>query len=150
MLDKFPVFNIAVDTGRYYGFPVFGIPGFKFGRYHHRGENVDPSTYDRECHAEDERVLREFGERFFPDGCGPLLSMHACLFTNLEDEHFAIGALPGYPQVVVASPCSGHGFKFAAVIGEILADLSETGQTGHDISLFRLDRPLRVDPALVA
>jgi sarcosine oxidase len=150
MPDKFPVFNIAVDTGRYYGFPVFGIPGFKFGRYHHRGENVDPSTYDRECHAEDERVLREFGERFFPDGCGPLLSMHACLFTNLEDEHFAIGALPGYPQVVVASPCSGHGFKFAAVIGEILADLSETGQTGHDISLFRLDRPLRVDPALVA
>jgi len=146
MPNKLPVFNVAVDAGRYYGLPVFGVPGFKFGRYHHREESVDPSTYDRECHAEDERVLREFGERFFPDGCGSLLSMHTCLFTNLEDQHFAIGVLPGYPQVVVASPCSGHGFKFATVMGEILADLTETGQTRHDISLFRIDRFLRTDP----
>ena len=136
----FPVFNIAVEEGRYYGFPVFGIPGFKFGRYHHLNETFNPDDPSRECDAQDEQILRRFGERYFPDGCGPVLSMHACIFTNTPDEHFVIDVLPDYPQVVVASPCSGHGFKFASVVGEILADLAEKGDTRHDISLLRLGR----------
>ena len=97
-------------------------------------------SVDRECHPEDERILREFAERYFPDGAGPTLSMHACLFTNTPDEHFVIDLLPGEPRVVVASPCSGHGFKFASVVGEILADFAETGQSRHNISLFRIGR----------
>lgn len=137
---SFPVFNVAVEEGRYYGFPVFGIPGFKFGRYHHRQEHFDPDNPDRECNSQDEALLRQFGERYFPEGCGPTLSMHACLFTNTPDEHFVLDTLPQYPQVVVASPCSGHGFKFASVIGEILADLAMTGDTRHDISILRLPR----------
>lgn len=145
---KFPVFNVTVEEGRFYGFPVFGIPGFKFGRYHHRQERVNPDTYDRECYPEDEQVLREFGSRYFPDGCGPVLSMQTCLFTNLPDEHFAVDLLPGYPQVVVASPCSGHGFKFASVMGEVLADLVEKGATRHDISHLRIDRLLQTVPTL--
>jgi sarcosine oxidase len=136
----FPVFNLVVPEGRYYGLPVFGIPGFKLGRYHHRHELTNPDEADRECHPEDERILREFAERYFPDGAGPTLSMHTCLFTNTPDEHFVIDLLPGEPRVVVASPCSGHGFKFASVVGEILTDLAETGQSRHDISLFRLGR----------
>jgi sarcosine oxidase len=136
----FPVFNLAVPEGRYYGFPVFGIPGFKFGRYHHRNEYTDPDDVDRECNSEDERILRDFAERYFPDGAGPTLSMHACLFTNTPDEHFVIDLLPGDPRVVVASPCSGHGFKFASVVGEILADLAETGESRHNISLFPMGR----------
>jgi sarcosine oxidase len=138
--DTFPVFNLTVEEGHYYGFPVFGIPGFKFGRYHHRREIFDPDTRDRDCYPEDERLLRQFAERYFPDGCGPVSSMHACLFTNTPDEHFVIDLLPGCPQVVVASPCSGHGFKFASVVGEILADLAENGDTCHDISLLRIAR----------
>jgi sarcosine oxidase len=62
------------------------------------------------------------------------------VYTNTPDEHFAIGALPGRPGVIVGSPCSGHGFKFASVVGEILADLAVGGSTRHPISLFRLDR----------
>jgi sarcosine oxidase len=138
--DRFPVFNLAVAEGRYYGFPVFGIPGFKVGRYHHRGETVDPDTMDRECHPEDERLLRAFTERYFPDAAGPTTAMHACLFTNTPDEHFVLDTLPSHPQVIVASPCSGHGFKFASVVGEILADLAIEGTTSHDISLHRLGR----------
>jgi len=42
--------------------------------------------------------------------------------------------------VALASPCSGHGYKFASVVGEIMADLVERGETNHDLSLFRLDR----------
>ncbi len=137
---RFPVFNLIVDEGRYYGFPVFGIPGFKVGRYHHRGEIVDPDTIDRECHPEDEHVLRSFTARYFPDAAGPTTAMHACMFTNTPDEHFVLDMLPSHPQVIVASPCSGHGFKFASVVGEILADLAIAGTTAHEISLHRLAR----------
>jgi sarcosine oxidase len=62
------------------------------------------------------------------------------MFTNTSDNHFIIDVHPDYPQVSFASPCSGHGFKFASVVGEIMADLAEKGFTRHDTSLFRLDR----------
>ena len=56
--DTFPVFNLLVDEGRFYGFPVHGVPGFKFGKYHHLEEKVDPETVDREAHDYDERLCR--------------------------------------------------------------------------------------------
>jgi sarcosine oxidase len=56
------------------------------------------------------------------------------------DHDFLIDRLPGTPNIVVASPCSGHGFKFAPVVGEILADLATEGATGHEISRFRFGR----------
>jgi len=138
--DHFPVFNLAVEEGRYYGFPEFGVPGFKVGRYHHRSQTADPDRMDRQCHAEDETVLREFVEKYFPEGAGKALLMSTCLFTNTPDEHFILDLHPQWPQVVVCSPCSGHGFKFSAVIGEIAADLAVAGHTALDISLHRLKR----------
>jgi sarcosine oxidase len=138
--DTFPVFNLLVEEGRFYGFPVFGVPGFKIGKYHHLEETADPDDVDREAHPHDELLLREFAERYFPDGCGPTMDLQACMFTNTEDNHFVIDTHPDYPQVSFASPCSGHGFKFASVVGEIMADLAENGITRHDISLFRLER----------
>jgi sarcosine oxidase len=63
-----------------------------------------------------------------------------CLYTNTPDQHFVVDVHPGHPQVVIASPCSGHGFKFASALGEVLADLA-TGRTpAFDLGLFRLDR----------
>jgi sarcosine oxidase len=140
--ENFPVFNLLVDEGRFYGFPVFGVPGFKFGKYFHLEERGDAEELDREVHGYDERVLREFAERYFPEGCGPTMSLHTCMFTNTPDHHFILDLHPDYEQVSIASACSGHGFKFASVIGEILADLSTTGVTRHDIDLFRLERLL--------
>jgi sarcosine oxidase len=137
---RFPVFNLQVDEGRYYGFPVVSVPGFKFGRYHHLDEAVDPETIDREANAQDVAVLRSFAERYFPAGAGPTMAMRACMFTNAPDEHFILDLHPEDARVVVASPCSGHGFKFCSVVGEITADLAETGETRHDIGLFRLGR----------
>ncbi|HEV8638757.1 MAG TPA: N-methyl-L-tryptophan oxidase [Chloroflexota bacterium] len=139
-LGRFPVFNMLVDEGRFYGFPVFGIPGFKFGCYHHLGEQVDPDTMEREPNARDEALLRAFAERYFPGGAGPTMALKICIFTNSPDEHFTIDLYPGLPQVAVASPCSGHGFKFCSVVGEILADLAQRGETRHEIGLFRLGR----------
>ena len=138
--ERFPVFNLAVDEGRYYGFPLFGIPGVKLGRYHHLGETIDSEAWDREPNRADETIIREFAERYVPDAVGPAMTLTSCIFTNTPDEHFIIDLLPGDERVVVASPCSGHGFKFCAVVGEILADLAVDGSTPHDISLFRLDR----------
>jgi sarcosine oxidase len=141
-LGAFPVFNFEAPEGRFYGFPVYGIPGFKLGKYHHRGEQVDdPDRMDRECHAEDEEVLREGIRRYFPDADGPTMAMKACLFTNSPDEHFIIDCLPEHPHVAVAAGFSGHGFKFCSVVGEIMTELVVDGATRLDTSLFRLDRP---------
>ena len=138
--ERFPVFNLLVEEGRYYGFPVFGVPGFKFGRYHHLGEHGDPDALDRTPHPHDEAILRAFAERYFPDGAGPTAALKACLFTNSPDEHFILDTHPTCPQVSFLAGCSGHGFKFCSVVGEILADLALHGATRHDIGLFWLAR----------
>ena len=153
--DSFPVFNLLVDEGRFYGFPVFGVPGFKFGKYFHLGETGGADEIDRQPHDYDERLLRSFAERYFPDGCGPTMDLQTCMFTNTPDHHFVMDLHPDYPQVSIASPCSGHGFKFASVVGEIMADLAEKGvypsrylplpprpakATGHRISVEPADQ----------
>jgi sarcosine oxidase len=140
MPERFPVFNLLVEEGRYYGLPVYGVPGFKVGRYHHLEETVDPDHMNRDCDARDEQVLRAVTQRYFPHGAGPTMGLRACMFTNTRDEHFILDRHPDYPQVILGSPCSGHGFKFSSVIGEILADLAEHGTTGHDLSMHRLAR----------
>ena len=134
--ENFPVFNAMFEEGRYYGFPVFGIPGFKIGRYHHLDEQVDADEMSREVTPADERILRDAVERYFPLANGPVMTMKTCVFTNSPDEHFIIGSPVDMPQVSFAAGFSGHGFKFASVIGEIMADLSTIGQTTHDISMF--------------
>jgi sarcosine oxidase len=138
--ERMPVFNMQVEEGRYYGFPVFRVPGFKFGRYRHLGEVVDPDQIDREPNERDEAVLREFAERYFPGGAGPTMALKVCMFTNTPDGHFVIDRHPSYPQVLFTSPCSGHGFKFASVLGEIMAELAVRDTTDHAVEMFRLGR----------
>ncbi len=138
--ETFPVFNLMVDEGNFYGFPEFGIPGFKLGRYHHLEEIVDPDEIDRNPNERDEALLRDFTEKYFPDAAGDTSSMKVCMFTNSPDEHFIIDCMPEAPQVVVAAGFSGHGFKFSSVVGEILADLAADGATQHDIGMFKLSR----------
>lgn len=138
--ERFPVFNVLVPEGRYYGFPVHSVPGFKFGRYHHFEEFVEPDIYDREPNWQDEELLRDFASRYFPQGAGPTMMLKACMFTNSPDKHFIIDLHPEYPQVSFAAGFSGHGYKFASVIGEILADLAERRESRHNITLFNLAR----------
>jgi sarcosine oxidase len=137
---RFPVFNLSVDEGRYYGFPIYDIPGLKIGRYHHLDEPATPGSDHGPITPEDEAVFRMALSRYFPRANGPAVALKTCMFTNSPDEHFVIGPLPGLPQVQVAAGFSGHGFKFAAVVGEILADLATTGATRHDITMFSPNR----------
>jgi sarcosine oxidase len=137
---RFPVFNIQVDEGRYYGLPVYEVPGFKFGRYHHLGESGPVDSIRREPDSRDETLLRSFAEKYFPLGSGPTMALRSCFFTNTPDEHFIVDFHPEHPQVILASPCSGHGYKFCSVMGEILADLAIDRRTRHDIGFLGLDR----------
>ena len=136
----FPVFVLDVPEGLLYGTPIFEIAGFKIGRYHHLHQQVEPDRMDRECHPEDERVLRAVIRRYFPEADGPTLALKTCIFTNSPDGHFIVDLHPESPRVLVAAGFSGHGFKFSSVIGEVLSDLVVSGGTQRDISLFRLNR----------
>jgi sarcosine oxidase len=138
--ERFPVFNLTVEEGRYYGFPEWGSPGFKVGRYHHLGERVDPDAVDRGVRDVDIEILHTFARRYFPGGSGRALRSSVCLFTNTPDEHFIMDRLPGHERVHVVSACSGHGFKFASVVGEIVADLVTDGSSKFDLSLFSIRR----------
>lgn len=137
---RFPVFNLALDGEHFYGFPAHGIPGFKLGRYDHFGEGGDPDAVSREPTLADERPLRAFAERYFPEGAGPTIALKTCLFEPSPDEHFLLDHHPDTESAVVGAGFSGHGFKFCSVVGEILADLALDGATRHDVELFRLGR----------
>lgn len=139
-LGTFPVSNLKSEDGHFYQFPVWGVPGFKIGRYHHLNEQGLADALSRDPNAADEEALRAGLRRFFPDADGDLLAMRTCMFTNTPDEHFVLDTLPGFEEVVVASPCSGHGFKFSSAIGEILADLAMDQRPGFDLSPFKIGR----------
>ncbi len=138
--ERCPVFLIDTGAGVFYGFPAGQTPGVKFAKHHHADEAVDPDAPARPMTQADEALLRAALAAHLPAANGRLLDAQTCLYTMAPDGDFIIDRLPGAPQVIVASPCSGHGFKFAPVIGEILADLATAGTTRHDISRFRLAR----------
>jgi sarcosine oxidase len=85
-------------------------------------------------------LVRAAVAEHLPAANGRLIKAKTCLYTMTPDGDFIIDRLPGVPQIVVASPCSGHGFKFAPATGEILADLATGGTPAHDISRFTLAR----------
>jgi sarcosine oxidase len=138
--QRMPVFNLILDGEHFYGFPSYGIPGVKVGRYERQGESGDPDGISREPTPADETRLRELTGRYLPDGAGPTVALKTCLFELSPDEHFIVDRHPDAPSAVVAAGFSGHGYKFCSVIGEIVADLAIDGTTRHDIGLFRIDR----------
>jgi len=139
-LGQFPVGIVEGERLIAYAFPEWGVPGLKIGVFNHLRERGHAEELSREPNAADEALLREAVRSYFPEGDGAVLGLRTCMFTNVPDEHFVLDTLPNFPQVVVASPCSGHGFKFASVIGEILADLTTERSARLNIDLFRLSR----------
>jgi sarcosine oxidase len=138
--DRCPIFMIENANGIFYGFPAGESPGIKFAKHHHVDEAVDPTTTTRPMDDDDEALLREALGTYLPSLDGKLVSSQTCRYTMAPDGDFIIDRLPGARAIIVASPCSGHGFKFAPVLGEILADLATAGTTAHDIARFRLAR----------
>ena len=137
-LRRLPVYLWELAEGsELYGFPLLpDASGAKVAFFHH-GRPADPDHLDRQVSADESEALRrELADRI-PDLAGRWLSGVACMYTMTPDRHFMVGHVPGTDgRVVVACGFSGHGFKFAPVMGEILADLATTGATPWDISLF--------------
>lgn len=126
---KLPVY-IVEDTDRmYYGFPYDPANGLKMAGLHF-GDRVDPDTVDRTASAGDEERVRAWLRRRMPLANGERRRAQVCLYTNSPDGHFIIDR---DGPVTYASACSGHGFKFASAMGELLADLSLDGVTSLDI-----------------
>jgi sarcosine oxidase len=137
--SRFPVFLIESAHGIHYGFPPFGT-GLKVAKHHHRNEVVDAEIYDRAVSAEDEALIRAAIADHLPGADGSMVAAKTCLYTDTPDGDFIIDRHPDAASIIVASPCSGHGFKFAPAIGEILADLASGLTPRHDISRFRIGR----------
>lgn len=135
-----PVYAWEEKPGRiWYGFPL-QPRGVKVG-FHYGGERVtDPDAVRREVDSGEVEEMREVLRRWLPSAAGPLREASACLYTNTPDRHFLIGRHPHASNVVIASACSGHGFKFASALGEIVAALVLDEDPGFDLDPFRLDR----------
>jgi sarcosine oxidase len=135
----FPVFLCeSIEDGRpTYGFPAIDGPsGGVKAAIHGSDEECTPETVDRNVRISDgAKLIAKLSPRF-PSLAGRLVNAQTCMYTMTPDEHFIIGTHPQFSNVSIASGFSGHGFKFASVVGEILADLACGGKTSHPIDVF--------------
>ena len=142
-----PVFLFEEAGGPlWYGTPDLGS-GLKVG-LHHQGAPITPETIDRTVHDDDVAAVRRLLRQRMPGADVPPSRSTVCMYTNTPDGHFLIDQHPEAPRVLLASACSGHGFKFASILGELLADRLTDTPSALDLEPFRLDRPaLRTKPA---
>jgi sarcosine oxidase len=137
--ERFPVFLCEDPEGGYpgYGFPAMDGPagGIKTA-IHGSDGGCTPETVDREIHETDLRGIIDRLKVRMPALDGEVVRAKTCLYTMTPDEHFVIGKHPQFSSCSIACGFSGHGFKFASVVGEILADLAIHGSTAYPIGLF--------------
>ncbi|MBS1491171.1 MAG: N-methyl-L-tryptophan oxidase [Bacteroidetes bacterium] len=147
-LGKFPCWTLADSEkpGIYYGFPTLpsstfgGVTGLKLG-HHTPGISTDPDLVDRNSVKEDEANLIAMLSRFIPEGYVSTIEMKSCLYTYTPDENFVIDFVSGTDgEAVMAAGFSGHGFKFASIVGEIMADLVIKKTTDQPIAFLKADR----------
>ncbi|MBA3883185.1 MAG: N-methyl-L-tryptophan oxidase [Chthoniobacterales bacterium] len=143
----------AYDAARFPGFlvdrrelpaPLYGFPDFGDGvkvAFHGFGELTDAEHFDRAVDlARDIEPLARFMEEWMPGAADTFLEAKPCMYTLTPDEHFVIDRHPEHAKLILCGGFSGHGFKFASVIGEIAADLALDGGSRHPISFLSLGR----------
>jgi sarcosine oxidase len=136
---RFPVFIWEYAPGRTW----YGIPAEQDGvklALHHQGEITTADAVRRTVHDDEVAPVRALVRKLLPAADGPVRESVVCLYTNTPDEDFLIDSPPGVPEVIIASPCSGHGFKFSSAIGEQIAGLVLDGRSAFDLTPFRLSR----------
>ena len=141
-VGRFPVFIYkgAEEDDAFYGMPDFLGLGVKAAR--HAGPDVDPEVHSPAIDESYRSIVRRFLRGHIPALADAAIGMtEVCLYTVAPNEDFTVDFLPIRPDVIVASPCSGHGFKFSCLIGRILADLATTGTTDLPIDSWRIRTP---------
>jgi sarcosine oxidase len=137
--DRFPIYLADTPAGTFYGLPMIDRRGHKVARHYGAPEVPGPDAVDRQITDADETPVRQFVREHLPAADGPRTHATVCLYTLTPDRHFVIDRHPEHVSVAVAAGFSGHGFKFAPVVGELLADLVE-GTTDNLPELFRVER----------
>jgi sarcosine oxidase len=140
-LGRFSVWGIEQPDGSLaYGFPMMSdVPGLKMAR-HGRGTVAEAETVSRDPTEQDRAEVLQIAQTYLPAGAGPTLATRICLYTNSPDGHFIVDRDPASERAYVACGFSGHGFKFASVIGEVLADLATAGATPLPVGFLGLNR----------
>ena len=148
-LGKLPCWTVTDPKygGFFYGFPIidpkiFGEPvGFKLG-LHYPAKKTDPDTIDRNKSQDEELKIVNFLKEFLPNefSINQVQDYRYCMYTYSPDEDFIIDFDPENENVLLAAGFSGHGFKFASVIGEILADMAIKGKTDQPIQFLNANR----------
>lgn len=137
--NRFPVFIADVPGGPIYGLPAIDSFGLKVARHYNAPELPNPDGVNWDVTRADHEPIRPILDEYLP-GLGACTKGQVCMYTVTPDKHFVIDQHPEYPQVSVACGFSGHGFKFASTVGEVLADLAENGTTRYRIGLFSAKR----------
>jgi sarcosine oxidase len=140
-LGRMPVWILEHrDGSNHYGFPMLpDSPGFKLAS-HRRNEAVEIESLDRSAHPADEQAVRGVLRDHIPAANGPLLSINICIYTNSPDHQFIVDHHPRHPNVTIACGFSGHGFKCASGLGEVLAELTLNGESSLPIEFLGLRR----------
>ncbi len=130
-IGRFPVFIYKGDRDddAYYGMPGLLGTGVKTAR--HFGPPTDPNVAETAVSDDYRAVVRGFLRAHIPAlASAPIDQAETCLYTVAPDEQFVVDFLPGRDDVLVASPCSGHGFKFSCLIGRLLAAMARQDDAG--------------------
>ncbi len=136
--DRFPLFIAETPAGYFYGIPAVDLRGVKVARHYGADELLDPQQIERQISEADHAPVRQFLNDYLPAADGRCSEASVCIYTLTPDRHFLIDRHPTIEGVTFAAGFSGHGFKFAPVVGEILADLALTGRSDWPIERFRL------------
>jgi sarcosine oxidase len=137
--EVFPVYLLEAPEGEYYGFPLLPGEGLKIGR-HEIGEVCTPQTINRQVAPDEIAMLKAVIDRYLPGGANAFKRSLTCMYTNTPDRNFVLDRHPAHSNVVYGCGFSGHGFKFAAAIGEILAEMAMEGRTRHSIEFLSAAR----------
>lgn len=139
---KMPIFIWEYEKEKiFYGFPDLGS-GVKLAP-HHGGRPINPNDLKNDITPDEIDSIATLANRYLD--FNPVFD-HAtvCMYTNTPDEHFIIDRHPLHPNIIVASPCSGHGFKFSSLTGQLLANLALDKPNSFDLTPFALSRPALV------
>ncbi len=146
--DRFHYSNMPntgwdLDNGmEFYTQPNIENKGFKVAM-HHNGKFISENDLNRESNVDDLSIVKNFLEEYIPLANGKLIDSRVCVYTNTPDFDFIIDFYPNDENIIICSPCSGHGFKFTPAIGEICSELVINNGTNYDLSEFSIKRLMK-------
>ena len=121
----------------FYGFGDLG-DGIKIAN-HHAGQPVQPDLLSQDVTAKEKEAMTKIVNQYLNINAH-LNYTSVCIYTNTPDEHFIIDYHPQHNNIIIGSPCSGHGFKFSSLTGKLLADMALENQIAFDMKPFEIER----------